>query len=134
MALLLLLGIALSWTVHSARVQRDAVSAIESAGGGVLYDWDRGDGRAERGMPLRCPQWVVAQLGIDYFSKVVAVWIHTGRSDANLALVGRLPRLEKVYFDRHVGADEPDFADGLMVTDRGLVHLAGLTRLERLDL
>ena len=31
----------LGWTVHRARVQREAVAAIVKASGAVVYDWER---------------------------------------------------------------------------------------------
>ncbi len=37
--LVLVFGASLGWMVRSARIQRDAVAAIESAGGSVYYDW-----------------------------------------------------------------------------------------------
>ena len=37
----LLVGGSLGWFVRSARIQREAVAAIEKAGGGVSYDWER---------------------------------------------------------------------------------------------
>jgi hypothetical protein len=43
--LVLVVGAGLGWTVRSARIQRDAVAAIERAGGSVGYhfQWDGDD-------------------------------------------------------------------------------------------
>jgi hypothetical protein len=39
MVLVLACGAGLAWLVRSARIQRDAVAAIENAGGSVAYEW-----------------------------------------------------------------------------------------------
>ncbi len=43
----LVIGAGLGWMVRSARIQREAVRAIEKAGGSVDYDWEWTN--AERG-------------------------------------------------------------------------------------
>ena len=43
--LVLLIGAGLGWLVRSARIQREAVAAIETAEGEVSYDWGRKDRR-----------------------------------------------------------------------------------------
>ena len=40
MVLVLVVGAGLGWMVRSARIQREAVEAIKSAGGTVRYDWE----------------------------------------------------------------------------------------------
>jgi hypothetical protein len=42
--IVLVLGSALGWIVNRAKVQRDAVAAIERAGGSVKYEWESKDG------------------------------------------------------------------------------------------
>ena len=37
--LVLVIGAGVGWLVRSARIQRDAVAAIQNAGGSVSYDW-----------------------------------------------------------------------------------------------
>ena len=37
--LVLVIGGWLGWAVHNARIQREAVAAVERAGGEVMYDW-----------------------------------------------------------------------------------------------
>ncbi len=69
-------------------------------------------------------EWLGSWVGIDYFSNVVEVGLHGGLSEAELALVGRFPRLEKLYYDPFRSS----------VTDAGLAHMDGLTRLKELDL
>jgi hypothetical protein len=43
LVLVLLIGAGLGWTVRNARIQREAVAAIKSAGGGVTYHHQIGD-------------------------------------------------------------------------------------------
>ncbi len=130
MILVLLLAIGLSWTVylgrivHSAQLQREAVAAIKNAGGFVLYEWDREDGRPITSGRQWYSEWVVDRLGVDYFGDVVEVYLRGGLSDANLALVGRFPRLLELHC----------FADRSSPTDTGLAHLDGITGLKQLDL
>ena len=38
--LVLVIGVWLGWIVRSARIQREAVAAIQHAGGQVAYDWE----------------------------------------------------------------------------------------------
>jgi internalin A len=124
MILVLLLGAGLGWIVHiihKARLQRDAVAAIEREGGMALYDWEWKDGTFHRGRPW-WPRRLEKLIGIDYLSNVVYVSFDDGISDAKLEMVGCLPRLETLdYFESSA-------------TDAGLAHLQGLTRLKNLDL
>jgi len=140
--LVLLIGGLLGWMVRAARIQRDAVAAIEGAGGHILYDWEWENGYPKNDGPW-APEWLVDRLGIDYFGSVVhvefSVFSHdmTGveiegfeaslrsyrrRFDEALAHVGRLRRLEEL----ELSTSE--------VTDAGLRHLMGLTTLKKLDL
>ena len=140
--LVLLIGCLLGWMVRAARIQRDAVAAIEGAGGRVDYDWEWENGFPKNDGPW-APEWLVDRLGIDYFGSVVhvefSVFSHdmTGveiggleaslqsyrrRFDVALAHVGRLRRLEEL---------ELSISE---VTDAGLKHLMGLTALKKLDL
>jgi hypothetical protein len=154
MALVLLLAIGLTCIVHlgrivhRARLQRDAVAEIRNAGGFVLYEWDREDGPSITGGRQWYPEWVVELIGVDYFGDVVEVDLRGGLSDANLALVGRFPRLEELYYDSFPSSmtdaglarlngitrlKELDLS-GTAITDAGLVHLKGMTRLQVLNL
>jgi hypothetical protein len=38
--IVIVVGVALGWIVREAHIQRDAVAAIEKAGGSVRYDWE----------------------------------------------------------------------------------------------
>ena len=133
MVAVLVIGGGMGWAVYRARVQRDAVAAIERAGGRVVYapDWSgigpmpTGGGRRPPTRGLRpWPNWLVDQLGPDLFYDVKKVAL-PGTGFANLeyefavANVGRLGGLEDLMLGG--GLDDSD-----------LVHLRGLTRLRRL--
>jgi hypothetical protein len=71
MILVLLLGGGLGWIERSARIQRDAVAAIERTGAGDVYDWQLRNGTHNpKGKPW-APRWLVDRLGVDYFGSAV---------------------------------------------------------------
>ena len=75
MVLVLVVGGGLGLVVHRAEVQRDAVAAIERAGGSVKYEreWNTSYGRPN---PAIAPsRWLLDRLGPDYFEHVVAVYL-----------------------------------------------------------
>ncbi len=85
--LVLAIGAGLGWLVRSARIQCEAVAAIERADGWVEYDWDWKDGQPIKdGWPL-APSWLVHALGVDYFGRVVAVRWSGDASGADIAHV-----------------------------------------------
>jgi hypothetical protein len=121
LALVLVFGGWLGWIVRSGRVQRDAVAAIRRAGGRVWYEWEIQNGRfytAESHCPW--PKWLVDRVGVDYLGNVIRVEFWRRGSDADLAQVGKLGRLEELLL-----VDSP-------VTDSGLAHLRRSTTLKRL--
>jgi hypothetical protein len=116
MVLVLLIGGWLGWIARSARVQREAVAAIQKAGGEVSYH-ETEDGSS------RCPGWLASRVGIDYRDHVTIVMlISTLWTDAEMSHVGRLSSLLALALNCPA------------VTDEGLVHLKGLTNLRRLQL
>jgi Leucine-rich repeat (LRR) protein len=133
MVLVLALGCWLGWAVHRARVQRDAVAAVERAGGRVVYDPDwfnirlkqtGGRGGTLARARMSWPKWLVDRLGPDLFYNVRYV-AFSGTGFANLeykVAVAEVGRLQ--------GLDELMLGGGL--DDSDLVHLRGLTRLRRL--
>jgi Leucine rich repeat len=138
MILVLLVGGGFGWTVHTvrtARIQRASVAAIEAAGGYVFYDCDRDPKRI---VTVRTPthhKWMPRgqnmpglrpppRVGIDYFNNVIEIVLAGVLSDDELALVGRCPRVERVW---HAGSS-------YWLSDAGLAHLDGLARLKELDL
>ena len=122
MVLVLAMGCGLGYIVHLARVQHDAVAAITRTGGRVAYQWQfLPNGLSNfQGRPW-APDWLVASLGPDYFGPVVYVHLGEQAGDAEMAQVGRLPRL--VFLE--LSASE--------VTDAGLVHLARVKRIDHLE-
>ncbi len=146
MAIVLLLSLGLGWIVHRARVQRQAVAAIERVGGRVLYDWQWKDLRSIANGKPRGPRWLVECLGVDYFSDVTGVSFHGSGADEVTSQFARLGRVESVVLN---GSDLTDaglsrlaglnprmiyFECVTTITDAGLIHLKGMTRLEKVDL
>ena len=133
MFLVMLFAIVFGRYVISVRVQRDAVAAINKAGGSVAYDWEWGTAYNPNiihpdGKP-RAPKWLANLIGVDYVGNVVSVNLvshsvnKSNRADDDtLAHVGHLRRLESL-----------NLAD-TAVTDAGTAHLAGLTGLRDLNL
>ena len=65
-----ILCVAMGWIIHRARVQREAVMAVQRAGGEVMYDWEW---KWVKGAPVRTgttrwPDWLVERIGIDYLA------------------------------------------------------------------
>lgn len=112
----------LGWILYTAKVQHEAVVAIEKAGGSVSYDWNLRDGPL---IPTPKPwwlKWLVDHLGADCFGNVIAVKLGERGSDAELALVNKLRMVDQLNAGRSA------------ITDAGLVHLTGLTRLSDLNI
>jgi internalin A len=138
MLLVLLIGGGMGWVAYQARVQREAVTAIEAAGGTVFYDleWKYGDAGPEPRKP-RWPKWLVKLVGPDYVGNVMAVQFLYGPSnkadDEVMARIARLGHLEDLDYGG------PDYGPRLskvenLVTSAGIARLRGLTRLRRLRL
>jgi hypothetical protein len=125
--IVLVIGAGLGWVVRSARIQREAATAIRRAGGGVTYRSQYlGGNLYDRGAkPWWCPRWLIDRLGIDYFDSVVQVVFANDTSSINddvFPSIARLDRLEWLALD----------AKG--ITDAGLGELRNLTGLTRLSL
>ena len=118
----LVIGGGLGWMVRSARMQRDAVAAIQSSGGIVTYDWGWKDGAYLGNAGPWAPYRLVDALGADYFGSVVVVRCYGRESDAEVAQIGRLTALVDLSLA------------GNSVTDAGLAELKGLAGLRRLEI
>jgi internalin A len=118
----LVIGGWLGWIVRSARIQREAVSAIQHAGGSVMYDWGRSNGKLIPGGEPWAPKWLVERIGRDYFGHVAAVTLSGSVGDEVMAHVGGLTSLSQLDLSN------------TDVTDVGLRHLSGLTKLTDLNL
>jgi len=122
MVLVLVIGGGLGWLVRSAHIQRDAVAAIKSAGGSAKHDWESvGYHGVLLGHPPG-PRWLSRFIGVDYFGRIADAWFGYSATDAQIAPVAQLDRLEYLWLHR------------TQVTDSGLTHLMGLTKLRSLDL
>src|SRR5262245_30630399 len=71
--IVLLVGAWLGCVVRSARIQREAVAAIEKARGWVEYDWKGKITDGGHGAPDWVPKKMVDALGVDYFGNVIRV-------------------------------------------------------------
>jgi len=122
--LVLAVGAGLGWLIRSARIQREAVAAIEKAGGSVDYDWEWTNGEHIAGAKPRAPRWLVDRIGVDYFGHVTDVWLCSSWAapEAVMEQVGRLTRLRRLHLDRS------------SISGAGLAHLKGLTKLSDLGL
>lgn len=134
----LLLGVGCGWLAERVRRQRAAVSKIIRYGGQVTYDYQldqfgnlRRDasGNYVHGLQPPAPRWLRESLGDDYFRSPVKVHLEidegVGFEDRELAALAdalrSLPTLQTLSLR------------GSPITDRGLVHLYGLSQLRELN-
>ena len=143
--LVLIIGAWFGWLVRSARLQREAVTAIEKSGGTAHYNWTFNDGAfIEEGKPW-APSRLIDLFGIDHFGHVTYVRLRTTTDDL-LAHVASLDRVQHLSI-----SDESEINAGLAhlsgltelteltlrsapVSDAGLAHLKRLTRLSKLEI
>jgi len=118
----LVIGAGLGSIVRSARMQRQAVTAIERTGGTVIFDWQLPNAAFGANGSTWRPKWLVDRVGIDYFGHEVEVHLLPRRLNAGLRPVEHLSEVEALT------------VDGPFVTDDGLPHLRGLTNLVNLSL
>jgi internalin A len=151
--LVLVIGGWLGWIVRSARIQREAVTAIKKAGGEVWYDWQWHNGRKFPGKPW-APEWLIRAIGGDYFGRVAGVRYSRRATQCYLALLVEIrkhprhpdytppySRVRVPGYDGTFTADLKSLGDltdldlsSTDVTDDGLANLAGLTNLVTLNL
>jgi hypothetical protein len=71
-----ILCVALAWRLQRAKLQRQAVLALRDAGGWVYYDYQQYDPKTckfdKEATPWE-PEWLQAQVGVDFFHDVEAV-------------------------------------------------------------
>jgi hypothetical protein len=111
MLVVLVVGGGLGWLTHRARVQREAVAAIEAAGGSVIYDWqwDSATSWLKLGSPT--PGWLRRHLGPGFFEHITCVSVPVKGNDALMSHIGRLRHLQHLRMS------------GDKVTDVGLARL-----------
>ena len=102
-----------------ARAQKEAVLAISKAGGFVEYDWKfLPDGRINASPKPPGQSWIHKWLGPDYFETVERVYLQReDNGDDVMEHVGKLDGLRRISIT------------GTEITDAGIAHLAGLSRL-----
>jgi Leucine-rich repeat (LRR) protein len=124
MVLVLVVAGGLGWFIHRARVQRDAVAAIQRVGGGIAYSWQWSDGRPVSPPPKPpWPDWVRRILGPDFLDTVTYVRLQGQQfDDEALRAACRLSWLEELIIV------------DTSVTDSGAESLRQLTNLRSLDL
>lgn len=149
--------------IHMKRVrrQKEAVQAIREFGGWVHYDFQEIAGKPfefdARTKP-RVPDWLLARLGEDFFFDVVDVNLvyayDSGEREANATLtnaamphLNAFPKLRQLCLKETQATDEDlriigtlkslerlFFWDAKGITDEGVSHLSGLTRLGKVHL
>jgi internalin A len=152
--MVLVIGCWLGWIVRSARIQREAVAAIQDAGGTVHYNgekrvpWDGPDEFTIYGATPMTPPWLIDLVGIDYFCHVIAVELYRPKLATNetLSRIACMTQLQEVHISgasliytktRHSeGWTELDTLNlkHSQITDIGVEHLKRLTKLTKLDL
>jgi hypothetical protein len=144
LVVVLVIAAGLGWLVRGARIQREAVAAINRARGSVKYDWEQ---HAGPGKP-RAPKWLEDLLGVDYFEHVTEVELSPSSKSTHdvLLQVENLHQLDRLNLD---GTSVSDSDLAILkrlgnlsylslyltkVSDAGLAQLKGLTALASLDL
>jgi internalin A len=132
MVVVLITGGGLGWLMYRARVQRDAVAAIRRAGGLTYYDWEMRESNTpdfnllvvnRNGMP-KWRKWLIEMIGPDYLGTVRSVTLPgPTNADPIMPYVSQLEDLEELSFRASVP-----------LSNAGIAHLRGLTRLRILRL
>jgi hypothetical protein len=156
-----LICILLAWQLHRAKQQKDAVAAIQAAGGWVHYDYQRPDSLSTNVDPLAEPwepKWLLTLVGIDFFHDVVEVnmvyneygagRVENNQPPVNIASqLAHFPRLRWLLVSGPFIDDEGMAAVGRLarleafyqwngehITDAGVAHLRDMPRLKYIHL
>ena len=117
-----IIAVALGWWSHKARQQREAVAALEKVGARITYDTSL-PGTGEMIAPPQWPQWLLNNVGVDYFASVEELSLsNTQATDTALEHLKHLTALQRLWLYN------------TQVTDSGLEHIKGLTALQELNL
>ncbi len=110
MVIVLITGGGIGWLMYRARVQRDAVAAIQRAGGLTYYDWDMRDINtpdfnllvANRSRQPKWRKWLIERIGPDYLGTVRSVTlIGPGNADPVMPYISQLEDLEELSFRKN---------------------------------
>ena len=124
LVLVVIIGLWFGWVVRRARDQREAVAAIERAGGSVQFGANWYNDIILKIRKPWVPAWAVRLLGVEYFDIVDGVDLSKGRVNSQ-SLLARLSPLPGLL---------PLETDDTRITNTTLIPLEGLTRLSSLDL
>jgi Leucine-rich repeat (LRR) protein len=120
--LVLVFGGGLGWFVSRAKVQLDAVTAIERAGGSVKYEWEWKDGQFNPSGKPWWPKWLMDHIGPNYLAHIAEVDLTQGGSDEQMLAIGKLKSLEGVIIRKS------------SITATGLAPLTELADLRNLSI
>jgi uncharacterized protein YjbI with pentapeptide repeats len=147
LVLVLVIGTGMGWIVRQARIQREAVEAIDNLGepAHASYDSDPQSGSPGK----RLPGWkkrIAEYIGIDYVDHVAVVTLKSNGKELDWQqAVNRLGDLRQVrlmnLMGRHVNDDVLSQLEGMNglellmlqytgVSDAGLAHVQNLTNLK----
>ena len=107
---------------ESRRVQREAVTAIERAGGNVKYAWAYADGQPIWGGESVWAKWLLKNVGPNYVAHIAEVDLGRGKTDEHVRPVAALKSLEMLILRKS------------RITGSGLAPVAGLTELRNLQI
>ena len=116
----LVLGGGLGWVVNRARVHREAVAAIERAGGSVKYEWDFAGWQFNSGGEPAWLKWLLKNAGPNYVAHIEVADLTRGATDENVRPVAGLKSLETLILRK------------AKITGPGLAPVAGLAELRKL--
>lgn len=143
LAAVTLFALWLAFTIHSVRTTRDAVAAIQSTGGTVLYEYHESGPRSwsTSGTP-RGPEWARDLLGTEFFDRVVYIGLsNTPDNDDWIEGFNRLGQVKTLLLSGPHVTDETlnkmNGSDSLLelhltnsqVTDAGLRALGKFPKL-----
>ena len=114
MMIILTLALGMGLLIGRARTQRQAIAAIEAAGGKVQY-----------GKKSVAPGWLLKAFGDDFFYNIV--WVDCrGVKQVDAPLMDQINRLDRV--------ETLNFSGATTLTDAMLLRVANLKRLIQIDL
>ena len=147
LGVVLLIGVGMGWIVRQARVQREAVEAIDSVGGNSLASYSSDPNAGSSANQLSgWKKWIAGYIGLDYVDHVAVVTLKSNgnQSDWQQAInrLGDLHQIRAInLMGRHVNDDVLAELEGMNdvellllqftgISDAGLAHVRNLTNLK----